>query len=227
MKRQANTLSAIIQNFDIVEDAIETSANSEGSALKENEKVLDSIQGKINLFNNALERFWSNLIDSDLIKFVVDLGTKVIELASDFGEVRSVIFAILMYFNMSKKYPFDLASWLFGSNGLTKILSGLGKIKSFFSDLSKTKPLGLYPPGLPEGKQTPLLPSGNTSIVPINQELQTDTKTNFFTNTIKDAQTATQSIWQLFMNLLNKLRAAASNIFTGAFTSIKSKTIKF
>ena len=62
------------------------------------EKVLDSIQGKINLFNNALERFWSNLIDSDLIKFVVDLGTKVIELASDFGEVRSVIFAILMYF---------------------------------------------------------------------------------------------------------------------------------
>lgn len=128
---------------------------------------------------------------------------------------------------MSKKYPFDLASWLFGPNGLTKILSGLGKIKSFFSDLSKTKPLGLYPPGLPEGKQTPLLPSGNTSIVPINQELQTDTKTNFFTNTIKDAQTATQSIWQLFMNLLNKLRAAASNIFTGAFTSIKSKTIKF
>ena len=62
------------------------------------EKVLDSIQGKINLFNNALERFWSNLIDSDLIKFVVDLGTKVIELASDFGEVRSVIFAILMYY---------------------------------------------------------------------------------------------------------------------------------
>ena len=29
-KRQANTLSAIIQNFDIVEDAIEASANSEG-----------------------------------------------------------------------------------------------------------------------------------------------------------------------------------------------------
>lgn len=35
-KRQANTLSAIIQNFDIVENAIKTSENSAGSALKEN-----------------------------------------------------------------------------------------------------------------------------------------------------------------------------------------------
>ena len=138
MKRQANTLSAIIQNFDIVEDAIETSANSEGSALKENEKVLDSIQGKINLFNNALERFWSNLIDSDLIKFIVDLGTKVIELASDFGEVRSVIFAILMYFNMSKKYPFDLASMIFGKNGgLKYILSGIDSILGRFRKVEK------------------------------------------------------------------------------------------
>ena len=35
-KRQANVLSAIIQNFDIVESAIKTSENSAGSALKEN-----------------------------------------------------------------------------------------------------------------------------------------------------------------------------------------------
>lgn len=222
-KRQANTLSAIIHNFDIVEDAIEASANSEGSALKENEKVLDSIQGRLNQFNNAVETFWNNLLDSDVIKFFVDLGTEIVKLASDFGEVRSVVFGLLMYFNMSKKYQFDLASMIFGPNGLSKILSGLGKIKKSVGEVNKTNPLALYPPGLPEAKQAPQLTSGKMDMVPINQELQNTTKTNFFTDTIKDAQTATQSIWQLFMNMLNKLRAATGNIFTSAFTSIKSK----
>ena len=136
-KRQANTLSAIIQNFDIVEDAIEASANSEGSALKENEKVLDSIQGRLNQFNNAVETFWNNLLDSDVIKFFVDLGTEIVKLASDFGEVRSVVFGLLMYFNMSKKYQFDLASMIFGPNGLSKILSGLGKIKKSVGEVNK------------------------------------------------------------------------------------------
>ena len=222
-KRQANVLSAIIQNFDIVEDAIEASANSEGSALKENEKVLDSIQGRLNQFNNAVETFWNNLLDSDVIKFFVDLGTEIVKLASDFGEVRSVVFGLLMYFNMSKKYPFDLASMIFGPKGLPHILSGFKKIKKAAAE---TNPLALYSPGLPEAKQAPQLTSGKMDMVPINQELQNTTKTNFFTDTIKDAQTATQSIWQLFMNMLNKLRAATSNIFTSAFTSIKSKASK-
>ena len=72
-----------------------------------------------------MQTFWNNLLDSDVIKFFVDLGTKIVQLASDFGEVRSVIFAILMYFNMSKKYPIDFAS------GLMKILSGFKRIEKY------------------------------------------------------------------------------------------------
>ena len=37
-KRQANILSSIIQNFDTVESVIQASADSTGSALRENEK---------------------------------------------------------------------------------------------------------------------------------------------------------------------------------------------
>lgn len=155
-KRQANTLSAIIANFDIVEDAIKSSENSAGSALEENEKVLDSIQGRINQFNNALQTFWNNLLDSDVIKFFITLGTEIIKLASAFGEVRTVIFAILMYFNMSKKYPFDLAKMLFGSKGVNGIISGLSKIKKALADIGDnfgnthgTSRLALMAPGLP------------------------------------------------------------------------------
>ena len=93
-KRQANTLSAIISNFDIVEDAIEASANSAGSALRENEKVLDSIQGRINQFNNALQTMWNNALDSDFIKSIVDFGTELVKIVDKVGLLNSVLITL-------------------------------------------------------------------------------------------------------------------------------------
>ena len=80
-KRQSNILSAIIQNFDTVENVIQTSANSANSALSENEKYLDSIEGKTNQFTNAVNTMWQDAIGSAPIKFIVDLGTGFIKLA--------------------------------------------------------------------------------------------------------------------------------------------------
>ena len=93
-KRQANVLSALIQNFDTVEDAIEASANSAGSALRENERWMDSIQGKINQFNNAMQAMWNNFLDADVVKFVVDLGTKLIKFVDTLGLIPSILVAI-------------------------------------------------------------------------------------------------------------------------------------
>ena len=41
----------------------------------ENQKYLDSISGKISQFNSAVEQLSSTVVDSDLVKFFVDLGT--------------------------------------------------------------------------------------------------------------------------------------------------------
>lgn len=107
-KRQANTLAAILTNFDIVEDAIESSANSAGSALEENAKVLDSIQGRINLFNNALQTFWNNLLSSDLIKAVVSHGTKIIQsLDTVQGKILGITKAIAVWMAYKKINPLD------------------------------------------------------------------------------------------------------------------------
>ena len=46
-KRNANVVSSMLENFNVAEDVVKTAANSAGSALKENEKYLDSINGKI------------------------------------------------------------------------------------------------------------------------------------------------------------------------------------
>ena len=85
MEYLRNVLSALIQNFDTVEDVIETSANSAGSALKENERYLDSIQGKIDQFNNAMQAMWSNTLDSDVVKWWVNLGTELIKIIDKMG----------------------------------------------------------------------------------------------------------------------------------------------
>lgn len=62
------------------------------SALAENEKYLDSIQGKIDKFNNALRTFWMNFIDSSVIKGIVDTGTKLVQLLDTVhGKILAVV----------------------------------------------------------------------------------------------------------------------------------------
>lgn len=56
--------------------------NSAGSATKENEKVLDSITGKIQNFRSEFENLSRQLISSNLVKFVVDLGSGFLSLAN-------------------------------------------------------------------------------------------------------------------------------------------------
>ena len=93
-KRQANVLAAVIKNFDMVEDAIKTSSDAAGSAERENEKYLNSIQGKVDQFNNAAQTMWMNFINSDAIKFVVDLGTNLVKIADDLGLVGTALAAL-------------------------------------------------------------------------------------------------------------------------------------
>ena len=79
-KRRANIAASILQNEDLLKSVYESSANdSRGSAEKELEKYLDSIEGKINQFQNEVQEFWYNLISSDTVKGIVDIGTKLMD----------------------------------------------------------------------------------------------------------------------------------------------------
>jgi len=101
-KRQANVLSALIQNFDTVESVIETSANSAGSALKENERYLDSIQGKIDQFNNAMQAMWSNTLDSGWVKGFVELATQLVKIVDAIGPLNIALVGFFTY--LEKKH---------------------------------------------------------------------------------------------------------------------------
>ena len=97
-KNRANTLSAILSNMEDLEGAYKSALNAEGSALKENDAYLDSIQGRIDIFTNALQTFWMNLIDSEMVKGIVDLGTDLIKLLDTaHGKLLAIVSAFALY----------------------------------------------------------------------------------------------------------------------------------
>lgn len=77
-KRNANIAASVITNFSVAEEALATSTNSAGSALKENEKYLDSIAGHANKTKIAFEDLSQNFIESDFIKAGADSLTVIL-----------------------------------------------------------------------------------------------------------------------------------------------------
>lgn len=124
-KNRANTLSAILSNMTDLEGAYESALKAEGSALKENEAYLDSIQGRIDLFTNAVQTMWMNFINDDVVKFFVDLGTSIIQVIDKIGVLQTALIA-LAGFKGIKAY--------LKANDLS-VFAGFGKIISSFNQL--------------------------------------------------------------------------------------------
>lgn len=78
-KRNSNVVASLLNNFADAEAVLEVAMNSAGSALNENEKYLDSINGKVAQFQAAFEKLSASFVNSGLVKGVVDGGTAILE----------------------------------------------------------------------------------------------------------------------------------------------------
>ena len=94
-KRNSNVVAAILENFNVAEKALTTAGKSSGSALSENEKVLESINGKMQIFQAAFESFSYNALDSDLIKGFITIGTWIVKGADALQEWNMLIPGII------------------------------------------------------------------------------------------------------------------------------------
>lgn len=90
-KRQANVGAAILQNFNIAEEALETAMNSAGSAVAENEKYLESIQGHLDQLTASFQTLSSNVLDSELVKFGVDALRLIVDLLNGIIEAFDMV----------------------------------------------------------------------------------------------------------------------------------------
>lgn len=127
-KRNSSVIAALLQNPEDLKAAYEDAMNAEGSALEENERYLDSIQGKIDQFNNAMQSMWSNTLDSDVVKWFVSIGTELIKIVDTIGLIPSILTAILAYkLAVGTIKMFDLTSlgtyisMLFTANSVTEV----------------------------------------------------------------------------------------------------------
>lgn len=119
-KRNANVVAALLENFQIAEEAFRTSQESAGSAMRENEKYVQSIAGRIEQFKAAFQSLSGTVVNSDLLKFVVSTGTGIV----------SVIDAII-----SKLGALAVA---LGAIAGVKYLSKLVETSSAFEKLKKS-----------------------------------------------------------------------------------------
>lgn len=72
-KRNASIVASLLQNFGEVERALKTAENAEGSALRENEKYLDSIQGRLDVLKATGQSISSTLLQDRGLKNIMTI----------------------------------------------------------------------------------------------------------------------------------------------------------
>lgn len=78
-KHRANDVAAIIGNWQNVEKAAKSAAEAEGSAMEEQAKYADSIQGRVNSLTAMWQEFSNTFLDSNLVKGFVSVLTEVLK----------------------------------------------------------------------------------------------------------------------------------------------------
>ena len=140
-KRQANILASIIKNYDTVDDVIEASLDSQNSAYEENAKWMDSIEGKMTEFKNAVQSLWKDSLGPNAIKDVISLGTGLVNIVDTIGAIPTILGGIAVYFFAIKKNnPVtmfkDLANTIQNFSAAASSVQELSKAKVVFDSNS-------------------------------------------------------------------------------------------
>lgn len=81
-KQRANIGFAILENYERAEAILKTSQESAGSAFRENEIYLESIQGRLDKLAASWQSISNNLLDSDTVKSAVSGANAVLDIVN-------------------------------------------------------------------------------------------------------------------------------------------------
>ena len=79
-KNRSSDIAALIRNWSQVEAATNAATNAAGTASAEQAKYMESLQGRLDSFTASWQVLANDVIDSDFLKGVVDLGTSAINI---------------------------------------------------------------------------------------------------------------------------------------------------
>ena len=80
---QFKVLASVMTNFETAVRANEMALNAEGSALQENARYMEGIEAKTNSVAASFERLATQVVESDLIKALLDLANGALNLLND------------------------------------------------------------------------------------------------------------------------------------------------
>ncbi len=106
MKNRASTVAGLLENYELIDEVIQAAENAEGSALRENEAQIQSIEGHIARLTNQIQEFWYTFIDTDTVKGALDFLTTLVSLATELvdtlGSVPTLVGAITAGISIKK-----------------------------------------------------------------------------------------------------------------------------
>lgn len=94
-KRNATAVTSLITNFKDAESALVTAQQAAGSATAENEKYLDSINGKLDVLQAKYQTIANNLLDSSFVKLILDIASALADVLEVLSKIPVVITLII------------------------------------------------------------------------------------------------------------------------------------
>lgn len=107
--RQQSRFIAMMSDYGRTQELVTAANNSAGASNRQFEKTMESLEAKVEKLKNAWHEFTMGILQSDLVKFGVDVLTKLLEVINKatsafggFGSSISKIGAILTTFKIGK-----------------------------------------------------------------------------------------------------------------------------
>lgn len=163
-KHQGNVMSSLMSNFDTARNALETSLNSSGSAMKEHAKWSESLEARLNKLKATWQSLSQTFMNSDFLKVGIDLITGFVDildkLIDKLGSFGTIGVGVGIWGILSKLSAVTKDSGGLGSlRNITSILSAFGSafpkaadgIKIFTDSLKKAIVTGALANTLNEG----------------------------------------------------------------------------
>ena len=129
-KHQANVLASLLSNAKDLDKIYEDSKNSAGSADAENQRFMDSINGRLNALKENTKGIFLDLSNTDFLKNIISGANAGV------GALRALIEKIGAVNSMVGTLTFTLMSFNtnFRKKAIDKNLFGVGKIEELFID---------------------------------------------------------------------------------------------
>ena len=96
-KHRANDVMALISNWEQVEKAVISANKAEGSASKENEKYLESLQGKIDTLKASWQALSNTVLNSEWLKLGIELLTGFINFIDELIKKIDILTPLLAF----------------------------------------------------------------------------------------------------------------------------------